>query len=65
MAWPTFHSYVKLQGANQMAAPAETRTPNMHRAKRIAPRECGWKHGDSGHSAGEKQLSRKKHKEFT
>ena len=26
----------------------------MHRAKRIAPRECGWKHGDSGHSAGRK-----------
>jgi hypothetical protein len=25
----------------------------MHRAKPIAPRECGWKHGDSGHSAGE------------
>src|ERR1700688_4787337 len=23
----------------------------MHRAKRFAPRECGWKHGDSGHSA--------------
>ena len=37
-----------------MAAPAETRTPNMHRAKRFAPRECGWKHGVSGHSAGEK-----------
>jgi len=30
-----------------MAAPAETRTPNVHRAKRFAPRECGWKHGDS------------------
>ena len=28
----------------------------MHRAKRFAPRECGWKHGDSGHSAGEKNL---------
>src|SRR4051794_30798230 len=37
-----------------MAAPAEPRTPNVHRAKQIAPRECGWKHGDSGHSAGEK-----------
>jgi len=28
----------------------------VHRAKRIAPRECGWKHGDSGHSAGDKNL---------
>ena len=26
----------------------------MHRARKIAPRECGWKHGVSGHSAGEK-----------
>src|SRR5215831_3479439 len=31
----------------------------MHRAK-IAPRECGWKHGDSGHSAGEKLWLRKR-----
>src|SRR6202008_440530 len=62
MAWPRFHSArVEPQGAKQMAAPAEPRTPNMHRAKRIAPRECGWKHGDGGHSAGEKHLSHKKH----
>src|SRR5450432_2237883 len=55
MAWPRFSSErAEPQGDNQMAAPADTRTPNMHRAKRIAPRECGWKHGDSGHSAGEK-----------
>jgi len=43
-----------------MAAPAELRTPNMHRAKRIAPRECGWKHGDSGERATKKKL-RKQH----
>src|SRR5262249_49757197 len=54
IAWPTFHSYVKRQVANQMAAPAETRTPNLHRAKRFAPRECEWKHGDSGYSARRK-----------
>src|SRR6201998_2252711 len=36
-----------------MAAPAELRTPTLHRAKRFAPRECGWKHGDSGYSAEE------------
>ena len=42
-----------------MAAPAEPRTPNLHRAK-IAPRECEWKHGDSGHSAGENLGLRKK-----
>ena len=61
IAWPRFHSpRAEPQGAKQMAAPAETRTPNMHRAKRIAPRECGWKHGDSGHSAGEENLVQSK-----
>src|ERR1700719_2552766 len=36
----------------QMAAPAETRTPNLHRANQSAPiEECGWKGGDSGDSA--------------
>jgi len=35
---------------NQVAAPAETRTPNLHRAK-IAHQECVWKGGDSGDSA--------------
>jgi hypothetical protein len=53
IAWPRFHSArAEPQGAKQIAAPAETRTPNVHRAKRIAPRECEWKHGDSGNSAG-------------
>src|SRR5579859_6854789 len=57
MAWPRFHSArAEPQGANQIAAPAETRTPHMHRANRFAPRECGWKHGDSGYSAGDKNL---------
>src|SRR5580765_1702237 len=61
MAWPRFHSSrAEPQGAKQMAAPAELRTPNMHRAKRIAPRECGWKHGDSGERATKKKL-RKQH----
>ena len=39
----------------QMAAPAETRTPNLHRANQSAPiDECGWKGGDSGNSAENK-----------
>ena len=60
IAWPRFHSpRAEPQGDNQMAAPAEPRTPNLHRAK-IAPRECEWKHGDSGHSAGENLGLRKK-----
>ena len=61
MAWPGFDSpRAEPQGAKQMAAPAELRTPNMHRAKRIAPRECGWKHGDSGYSAGKNFCQRNK-----
>jgi hypothetical protein len=32
IAWPAFHSSVKREGAKQIAAPAEPRTPNMHRA---------------------------------
>jgi hypothetical protein len=32
----------------QVAAPAETRTPNWHRAKKSLNKECGWKDGDRG-----------------
>jgi len=48
---------------NQVAAPAETRTPNWHRAKRSLNEECGWKGGDSGGGlAGEKPCPTKKQK---
>jgi hypothetical protein len=50
---------------NQVAAPAETRTLNLHRAKKSLNQECGWKGGDSGNSAGEKTLSNEKTKEPT
>jgi len=51
---------------NQVAAPAETRTPNWHRAKQKSlNEECGWKGGDGGDSAGEKTLSNEKTKEPT
>src|SRR5258705_13993622 len=39
---------------NQVAAPAETRTPNLHRANNRSLEECGWKGGDSGDSAERK-----------
>src|SRR5260370_40939617 len=45
---------------NQVAAPAETRTPNLHRAKESLIEECGWKGGASGDSAGEKPCPTKK-----
>jgi hypothetical protein len=47
IAWPNFHSQNEWEVDNQVAAPAETRTPNLHRA-RIAHQECGWKGSDSG-----------------
>jgi len=47
MAWPTSILDDGREVANQVAAPAETRTPNLHRAQ-IAHQECGWKGGDSG-----------------
>ena len=56
---------MELQVDNQVAAPAETRTPNLHRANTIAHRECGWKDGVSGNSAGEKTLSNEKVNELT
>ena len=57
IAWPRFDSSrTDPQGAKQIAAPAETRTPNMHRAKPIAHTECEWKHGDSGKLGGRKNL---------
>jgi hypothetical protein len=47
MAWPNFYREMETEVENQVAAPAETRTPNLHRAKpKIAHRECGWKGGD-------------------
>src|SRR3954452_20436871 len=58
-AWATRPVGVK------MAAPAESRTPNMHRARRIAPREWEWKHGDSGHSAGTNTFLKKNRNEWT
>jgi hypothetical protein len=30
----------------QVAAPAETRTPTLHRAQQSLTEECGWKGGD-------------------
>ena len=55
IAWPTSILNDGRQVAKQVAAPAEMRTPNLHRAK-IAHQECGWKGGDSGNSA-EKNLA--------
>src|SRR5438093_225298 len=46
-ARPNFHSWMEREVDKQVAAPAETRTPNLHRAKKSLIEECGWKGGDS------------------
>jgi hypothetical protein len=46
MAWPNFHAGDGREVENQVAAPAETRTPNWHRATQSLIKECGWKGGD-------------------
>ena len=48
MAWPNFHREMEGEVENQVAAPAATRTPNLHRAKQIAQRRVrmeGWRQG--------------------
>src|ERR1700722_14712069 len=40
----------------QVAAPAESRTPNLHRAKQSLTKECGWKDGDRGGPAQTQNL---------
>ena len=64
-AWPNFHRKDGGEVENQVAAPAEPRTPNWHRANKIAHEECGWKGGDSSNLAGRKTLSNEKTKEPT
>ena len=59
-AWPSFYLRMETQVNNQVAAPAETRTPNLHRANEIAHEECGWKDGDSGNSATRKNMFNQK-----
>ena len=46
IAWPNFHVGDGRKVDNQVAAPAETRTPNLHRAKKIAHQRVrmeGWR----------------------
>jgi hypothetical protein len=35
MAWPHFHREMETEVDNQVAAPAATRTPNLHRANKL------------------------------
>ena len=57
IAWPRF-SFLRMEQKvdKQVAAPTETRTPNLHQRKSLIE-ECGWQGGDSGDSAEGKTLS--------
>jgi hypothetical protein len=47
MAWPTLPCWRwEREVDKQVAAPAATRTPNLHRANKSLTEECGWKGGD-------------------
>jgi hypothetical protein len=47
-AWPNYIFRDEVEVDNQVAAPAETRTPNLHGANQDRSPECGWKDGVSG-----------------
>jgi len=51
IAWPNFILRDEERSPNSWQHPAETRTPNLHRAKQSLTEECGWKGGDRGSSA--------------
>jgi len=53
---------VEAEVDSQVAAPAETRTPNWHRAKKSLNKECGWKDGDRGGLAQESKTHLGKNK---
>ena len=58
IAWPTFH-LSETTGARRWQHRLNENAQHAP-SERIAPRECEWKHGDSGHSAGEENVPNKK-----
>jgi hypothetical protein len=64
IAWPNFYLLDGREVAKQVAAPAVTRMPNLHRAENFAHQECGWKVATVA-TRQEKTLSNEKRKEPT
>ena len=63
IAWPSFHLRDGTEVDNQVAAPAETRTPNLHRANLIAHRRVrmeGWRQWRLGREKQRDQQSPKR-----
>ena len=66
IAWPGFHSLrAEPQGDKQMAAPAEPRTPNLHRAKRSLFESADGSMATVATRREKNPLSQKKNKEPT
>jgi len=59
--WPG-QVFVRMEVDNQVAAPAETRTPNCTEPKQNRSMRVRWKGGDSGDSAEKKSLFNEKQK---
>jgi hypothetical protein len=64
-ARPTFHAKVKREVVNQVAAPAEPRTPNLHRANESLLESANGSMATVGNSAGEKSKSNNMKQEST
>ena len=64
MAWPRSDSHAEPnhRAPIRWQHRLNRERPNCTGANGSLPRECEWKHGDSGYSAGEKSLSHKKRK---
>ena len=52
IAWPNFHLHDGTEVANQVAAPAASRIPNLHRADEIAPPRVRMDSGGVSREAG-------------
>ncbi len=55
-SYPQVALLKQIKGVGTLIALTFLLTLEDPRSERIALRECGWKHGDSGHSAGEQKL---------
>jgi hypothetical protein len=64
-AWPNFYLRDGREVDKQVAAPAETRTPNLHRATKSLTESADGRVATAGGSAEEKQVTNQNHAEST
>ena len=61
----TLARLARIRATNRWQHRLKRERPTCTERNEIAPRECGWKHGDSGHSAGEQTMFHETSKEST